>query len=158
VPVARVVPEGTVVVDASFLIDVIRSQPDAQRFVAVLGRSVVTSVNFGEALYKLGQSSTTKPAAIERALTGTGLTIADVDVRVARRFLGLKDVDRMNTVTQERAGLGPAKTLSLGDLVCLGYALEHDLPVLTADRHWATLVKQGCAVPVFDYRDPSTRL
>ena len=156
--VARVVPEGAVVVDASFLIDVIRSQSDAQKFVAVLGRSVVTSVNFGEALYKLGQSSTTKPAAIERALAGTGLTIADVDVRVARRFLGLKDIDRKSAVAQERAGLGPAKTLSLGDLVCLGYALEHDLPVLTADRHWTTLVKQGLTVPVFDYRDPSTRL
>jgi len=147
-----------VVVDASFLIDLIRSQPDAQKYVAVLGRSVVTSVNFGEALYKLGQSSTTKPVAIERAFTGTGLTIANVDVRVARRFLGLKEIDKKSTVAQERAGLGPARTLSLGDLVCLGYALEHDLPVLTADRHWTTLVTQGLAVPVFDYRDPSTRL
>ncbi len=156
-PVARVVPEEAVV-DASFLIDVIRSQPDAQKFVAVLGRSVATSVNFGEALYQLGQSSTTKPATIERAVAGTGLTIADVDVRAARRFLGLKGIDRKSAEAQERAGLGPARTLSLGDLVCLGYALEHDPPVLTADRHWTALVKQWLVVPVFDYRDPSTRL
>jgi ribonuclease VapC len=157
-PVVKVVPNGTVVVDASFLIDLIRSQPDAQRYLTVLGRSVVTSVNFGEALYKLGQSSTTKPATIEKALTGNGLTVADVDVRVARKFLDLKEIDKKSTVAQERAGLGPAKTLSLGDLVCLGYSLEHDLPVLTADRHWTTLGKQGLLVPVFDYRDPNTTL
>ncbi|HUZ41710.1 MAG TPA: PIN domain-containing protein [Acidimicrobiales bacterium] len=152
------VPEGIVVVDATFLIDLIRSQPDAQKFVAVLGRSVATTVNFGEALYKLGQSSTAKPAAIERALTSTGLTIADVDLRVARRFLELKDIDKKSTAVQGRAGMGPAKTLSLGDLACLGYALDHGFPALTADRHWTTLAKHGLTVPVFDYRDPNTRL
>ena len=157
-PVSRVVPEGIVVVDATFLIDLIRSQPDAQKFVAVLGRSVATTVNFGEALYKLGQSSTAKPAAIERALTSTGLTIADVDLRVARRFLELKDIDKKSTAVQGRAGMGPAKTLSLGDLACLGYALDHGFPALTADRHWTTLAKHGLTVPVFDYRDPNTRL
>jgi PIN domain nuclease of toxin-antitoxin system len=158
VPLARVVPEGTVAVDATFLIDLLRSQADAQKFVAVLGRSVATAVNFGEALYKLGQSSTTKPAVIENALTSTGLMIADVDLRVARRFLELKDIDKKSTVAQERAGMAPAKTLSLGDLACLGYALEHGLPALTADRHWTTLSKHGLTVPVFDYRDSTTRL
>ena len=155
---ARVVPGGLVVVDASFLIDLFRSQPEAQGFLSVLGRAVVTTVNLGEALYKLGQSSTTKPANIEGALTGSGLTIVDVGVLVARRFLELKDIDKKSTTAQERAGRGPAKTLSLGDLVCLGYALEHHLPVLTADRHWTTLAKHGLAVPVFDYRDPVTTL
>jgi PIN domain nuclease of toxin-antitoxin system len=158
VPVARVVPGGIVVVDATFLIDLFRSQPDAQKFVGVLGRSVATTVNFGEALYKLGQSSSAKPAAIERALTSSGLTIADVDLRVARRFLELKDIDKKSSVAQGRAGLNPIKTLSLGDLACLGYALVHGLPALTADRHWTTLAQSGLTVPVFDYRDPNTRL
>jgi PIN domain nuclease of toxin-antitoxin system len=157
-PTARVVPEGTVVVDATFLIDLFRSRPEALKYIAVLGRSVATTVNFGEALYTIGQSSTAEPAAVERALTSTGLKIVDVDVRIARRFLGLKDIDKKSTRAQERAGLGPAKTLSLGDLVCLGYAMEHSLPVLTADRHWTTLAKQGLSVPVFDYRDPTTKL
>lgn len=155
---ARVVPGGPVVVDASFLIDLFRSQPEAQRFLPVLGRAVVTTVNLGEALYKLGQSTATKPATIEGALAGPGLTIVDVDVLVARRFLELKDIDEKSTTAQEGAGRGPAKTLSLGDLVCLGYALEHHLPVLSADRHWTTLANHGLGVPVFDYRDSATTL
>lgn len=157
-PIAKVVPGGTVAVDATFLIDLLRSQPDALRFLPVLSRAVVTTVNLGEALYKLGQSSTSKPTTIENALTGPGLVIAEVALGVARRFLELKDIDKKSTAAQERAGLGPAKNLSLGDLVCLGYALEHGLPVLTADRHWTTLSKHGLAVPVFDYRDLATKL
>lgn len=152
------IPGGTVAVDATFLIDLFRSQSDAQEYVTVLSRSVATTVNFGEALYKLGLTSTAKPAAIERALTSTGLTIADVDLRVARRFLELKDIDKRSSAAQGRAGLNPIKTLSLGDLACLGYALVHGLSVLTADRHWTTLATHGLTVPVFDYRDPSTKL
>jgi len=153
-----VIPGGTVAVDATFLIDLFRSQSDAQKYVTVLSRSVATTVNYGEALYKLGQASTAKPAALEGALTSTGLTIADVDLRVARRFLELKDIDKKSAAAQGRAGLNPIKTLSLGDLACLGYALVHGLPALTADRHWTTLARYGLTVPVFDYRDPNTKL
>ena len=152
------IPEGIIVVDATFLIDLFRSQPDAKKFVTVLGRSVATTANFGEALYTLGQSSTTKPATIERALTSTGLRIADVDLPVARRFLELKDIDKKSATAQGRTGMNPIRTLSLGDLACLGYALVHGLPALTADRHWTTLAKHGLTVPVFDYRDPNTKL
>ncbi len=157
-PPIRVIPAGIIAVDATFLIDLFRSKPDAQRFVTVLGRSVATTANFGEALYILGQSTTTKPAMIERALLSTGIKIADVDLRVARRFLELKDIDKLSSTAQAKAGKHPVKTLSLGDLACLGYALVHGLPALTADRHWTTLATHGLTVPVFDFRDPNTSL
>ena len=152
----RKIPAGLVVLDASFLIDVVRRSKDVERFVPVLKRAEVTSVNFGEVLYKLGRTSTVKQSVIENALVTTGLTVVDVGLPTVRRFLELKNIDAKSTTVQERSGSGPAKTLSLGDLICLGYAMERERPVLTGDRHWTTLGRHGLTVPVFDYRDPDT--
>ena len=46
-------PAGKILVDASLLIGIIDSDSDACLFVPILPRCVVTSVNFGEILYKL---------------------------------------------------------------------------------------------------------
>lgn len=152
------IPSGAVVLDASFLVDVVRRRPEAVRFQSVLARGVTTSVNFGEALYTLMKSSTKKPEDFEKALVATGLTICSVDMAVSRRFAELKDIDRKSSAAQERRGEVPPKTLSLGDLICLGLALERNLPVLTADKHWTTLSRYGLTVAAFDHRDPRTEL
>ena len=154
----RKVPDGIVVLDATYLVDVVRKRAEAGRFQRVLVRGEITSVNFGEAIYTLARSSTKKPEEIEKALVATGLTVVSVDLPVSRKFTALKAIDAKSSVAQERRGEAPPKTLSLGDLICLGYAEDRGRPVLTADRHWTTLGRYGLSVPVFDYRDPDTEL
>ena len=51
------------------------------------------------------------------------------------------------------------QTLSLGGLCVLAHALHTQLPVLTGDRHWATLARHGLVVDVHLFRphpDPPT--
>ncbi len=157
-PTSRVVPAGPVVVDATLLIDVIRGGNAAKRFTRVLSRAEVTSVNFGEVLYKLGMADSLAPDEVEAALTATGLSVVSVNLGVSRRFLELKQIDERSRAAQRRAGATSPKSLSLADIVCLGYAAETGYPVLTADRHWTTLGKHGLTVAVFDYRNPKTTL
>jgi PIN domain nuclease of toxin-antitoxin system len=147
-----------VVVDATLLIDVIRGQSAATQFTRVLGRAEVTSVNFGEVLYKLGMVDSLTREEVEAVLTAMGLSVVDVNVGVSRRFLELKQIDERSRAAQRRAGAASRKSLSLADIVCLGYAAETGYPVLTADRHWTTLGKHGLTVAVFDYRNPKTTL
>ena len=152
------VPGGEVVVDATLLIDIVRRRSPANEYLSVLKRARVTSINFGEALYKLAGSSTTPAKTIEAALVATGLLIIAVGLDATRRFVNLKTINQKSIAAQERAGAQRVSSLSLADMVCLGYALEHGLPVLSADVHWTTLSKYGLEVDVFNYRDLTTML
>jgi PIN domain nuclease of toxin-antitoxin system len=151
-------PDGNLVVDASLLVGIVDKNRAAQAFVSVLSRSRITSVNFGEVLYKLKEMSGADPARVEQALTAAGVSVEPFELPDARHFPELKRIDLLSRDSQRAAGVVPEKitSLSLADMACLAYALEHGLPVLTGDSHWCTLGRYGLAVPVFDFRDKTT--
>jgi PIN domain nuclease of toxin-antitoxin system len=152
-------PSGGLVVDASLLIALVDQDPAAARFVPVLTRSIVTSINMGEILYKLDQRASTPPATAERLFVQVlGVQVDSVDLAVARHFPELKRIDARSRVAQIAAGATVAKSLSLADLTCLAYAAETGLAVLTGDRHWSTLAPHGLTVAVFDFRDATVTL
>ena len=150
-------PSGPLLVDASFLIGLADQEPAAARWVSVLKRCQVTSVNFGEVAYKLHQR--TGVSADETAhtfVTSLGVTVQPVVLDDVLHFPQLKDIDQASRATQRQDGVQELKSLSLADMVCLAAAQARRLPVLTGDRHWATLAQHGLQCQVFDYRDEAT--
>ena len=151
-------PAGKILVDASLLIGIIDSDPDACLFIPILFRCVVTSVNFGETLYKLEQLLDVDPQKVESAFVGFGLQIDSFGLSAARYFNELKKIDELSRDAQVVAGVAKnmIKSLSLADLTCLSYGLDTKLPILTGDKHWCTLNQYGFEGTVFDYRSPTT--
>lgn len=151
-------PAGKILVDASLLVGIIDSDPDACLFVPILSRCVVTSINFGEMLYKLEQLLDVDPQKVESAFVGLGLQIDSFGLSAARNFNELKKIDGLSRSTQVDAGVAKhmVKSLSLADLACLSYGLDAKLPILTGDKHWCTLSKYGFRGAVFDFRSPAT--
>jgi len=147
-------PSTRLVVDASFLIALAEQDPDAARFVSMVSRAVVTSVNMGEVLYKLDQRAGMTAASTEHLFTRVlGLQVDAVDLAVTRHYPELKRIDARSRVAQT-VGTTPS-SLSLADMTCLAYAQEAGLGVLTGDRHWTTLSAHGLDVPVYDFHDAS---
>lgn len=151
-------PAGKILVDASLLIGIIDSDPDACLFIPILSRCVVTSINFGETLYKLEQLLDVDPQKVESAFVGLGLQIDSFGLSSARYFYDLKKVDEVSRNAQLGAGVAKnlIKSLSLADLACLSYGLDAKLPILTGDKHWCTLRKYGFEGAVFDFRSSAT--
>lgn len=145
-------------VDASFLLAVADQDRSATRFASLLGRSVTTSVNFGEVLYKLDQKAGMPAARTESVFRGLGVTVEPVGIETARLFADLKHIDAAARAAQSAAGASSIKTLSLADMCCLGYALATNMPVLTGDKHWLSLSSSGLTLSVFDYRDLTVSL
>lgn len=153
---AVALPLTGLVVDASLLIALADQDPDAARFVPVLARSVVTSINMGEVLYKLDQRTGTPPATAEHLFTQVlGVRVDSVDLAVTRHYPELKRIDARSRAAQTAAGIAAPKSLSLADMTCLAYAEEAGLAVLTGDRHWSTLATHGLRVAVFEFRNPA---
>jgi PIN domain nuclease of toxin-antitoxin system len=153
--VRTALPDGPVVVDASFLVGIATQQRGAARFASLLSRSIVTSINFGETLYKLKQLSGTTAASTEAIFSNLGVSIEPVDLSVVRHFPHLKEVDDRHRKSQESSPDKGSKSLSLADIVCLGFSRARGLPVLTGDKHWLQLDSQLLGVSVFDFRDPA---
>jgi PIN domain nuclease of toxin-antitoxin system len=151
-------PEGALLADASYLLAVAQRNALAARFIPALPRTRVTSVNIGEVMYKLAERARQSPQQVEAMFGAQGVTVASFELKAAMHFADLKRVDAHSRAEQQARGVEPVKSLSLGDMCCLGHALEHHLPVLTGDRHWLTLGTHGLALQVFDFRDPALAL
>lgn len=151
-------PAGKILVDASLLIGIIDSDPDACLFIPILSRCVATSINFGETLYKLEQLLDVDPQKVESAFVGLGLQIDSFGLSAARYFNTLKKIDELSYDAQLVAGVAKntIKSLSLADLACLSYGLDARLPILTGDKHWCTLSQYGFSGVVLDFRSPAT--
>lgn len=151
-------PDGPVVLDASFLLALLDGEDAAQRFAPVLARGVVPAVTAGETFYKLHATAGIDPTQVEDGLVALGVELVDLPVAAARHFPfpALRALDARRREEQRAAGDKPVQTLSLGDLCCLGYAIHARLPVLTGDRHWASLPPLGLGVDVYDFRDPAS--
>jgi PIN domain nuclease of toxin-antitoxin system len=150
-------PTGTIVADASFLIGVAENDQRAVRFAPAFPRLVVTSVNFGEVLYKLHQKAGIAPTMTEAVMVSIGVVVEAVELAHVRHFADLKQIDAASRQAQEAAGVTAVRSLSSADMTCLGYAWERRLPVLTGDRHWRGLPALGLGVKVYDFRDRNLR-
>ena len=151
-------PSGKILVDASLLIGILDEDKEACLFVPLLSRCVVTSINFGEVLYKSEELLGADPQKVESAFVGLGLQIKSFGLSGARNFSLLKEIDSASRKGQSSAGVKAEKikSLSLADIVCLSYGLETGLPILTGDKHWCTLNRYGFSGTVFDFASPST--
>lgn len=153
-----VLPDGAVLADASYLLAIAQADPLAVRFVSALKRTVVTSVNLGEVMYKLAERARRSPHQVGAVFGAQGVKVAPLELRAAMRFPELKRIDAASRAEQETSGTDRVKSLSLGDMCCLAHALAHDLPVLTGDQHWRTLGLHGLSLQIFDFRDPALTL
>ncbi len=150
-------PDGPLLVDASFLIGLADQEVAAMRLVSVLKRCRITSVNFGEVAYKLHQrTGVSADETTHTFVTSLGVAVDPVVLDDVLHFPHLKDLDRASREAQRQAGVQEPKSLSLADMVCLAVAQARRLPVLTGDRHWTALAPHGLRCHVFDYRDPAT--
>jgi PIN domain nuclease of toxin-antitoxin system len=114
-----------VVLDSSALLAFQKDEPGTDSVAAVIGQSLLSSVNLCEVLTKWAQSDA-DPALLEQLVLSMPCEIVDFDRVTALRAAALRPLT---------VHLG----LSLGDRVCLALALQAGLPVLTADRAWAKL-------------------
>ena len=151
----RPLPGGLVVLDASFVIALLDGEARAQRYADVLPRAVITSVTLGEVLAKVHTASSVDPEQVQAGLLALGADLVDLPVAAAAHFPALRTVDAARRAEQKVNG-EKAATLSLADLTVLAHALTTDLPVLTGDRHWATLAPHGLTVDVHLFRDHAT--
>lgn len=114
-----------VVLDASALIASIYEEKGADAVDRRLANALISTVNLTEvASYMIRQGMA--PDEAEMLLRDLSLVVEDYDENQAFAAAGL-----LNKTA--------SKGLSLGDRACLALALTKGLPVLTADRAWASL-------------------
>jgi len=113
------------VLDASALIALLRDEPGADMVERLLGRAVVSAVNWTEVLQRYRAAG-----------------VATADKRESVEALGVKierfTSDDADTVAELWQPTRPAG-LSLADRACLALARRLDLPAHTADRDWRKL-------------------
>ncbi len=113
------------VLDSSAVLAHLFDEPGGERVQERLATSILSSVNLSEVVAKLVERGA-EPGDAQAAVYELGCQILPVDAE-----LGL------------RAGLMHRQTrsngLSLGDRICLALGIREGLPVITADRAWATL-------------------
>lgn len=114
-----------VVLDASALLALLRDEPGGERVRAHLPTSRMGAVNLAEVVGKLSDFGWSTEASWARLEEFT--VQVDAFDRELARLTG-----ELRTPTRH---LG----LSLGGRACFALALTRRLPVLTADRSWATL-------------------
>ena len=113
------------VLDASALLAFLQNEPGADKVEAVLTRACVSAVNLAEVFSKLVQHG--KPLeAVTYQIDRVRLPVFPFDSGDAKLVASLWPPTR-------------ASGLSLGDRACLALGLRLGVPVLTAERAWATL-------------------
>ena len=113
------------VLDASALLAFLQNEPGADQVEAVLTRACVSAVNLAEVFSKLVQHG--KPLeAVTYQIDRLHLPVFPFDAGDAKIVATLWPPTRPSG-------------LSLGDRACLALGLRLGVPVLTAERAWATL-------------------
>lgn len=114
----------TVVVDSSALIALVRGERGSDMVADAMPEALASSVILAECLGKLAVLGF-DAALVRNELAEAGLVVAsfgEADIGAVVALHGLA-----------------ARNVSLADRFCLALALDRQLPVLTADRPWATL-------------------
>lgn len=129
-----------VLLDASCLLAWAFAESGSDRVEAVLPEAFVTAVNMAEVIAKLDRMG--EPGmAFAGDLVAAGLTVVPV---------GWTHASHVATVVACEGATGSRRRLSLGDLCCLAYAIEHGMQAWTSDRDWALL---DLPAPVVVIRD-----
>jgi PIN domain nuclease of toxin-antitoxin system len=113
------------VFDASVLLAHIGQEPGSDGIADLAVEALMSAVNFAEVFSKLAER---------------GLSQDQADMIVYRYRLEVVPFDE--DLARQTGVLRPATKalgLSLGDRACLALAQRERLPILTADRSWATL-------------------
>ncbi len=110
------------VLDASALVALLWDEPGAAAVERLLGRAVISAVNWAEVLQRY-RAHGIDTADKRESVVGLGVDIAAFAPEDAETVAGLWEPTR-------RAGL------SLADRACLALARRLDLPAHTADRDW----------------------
>lgn len=114
----------TAVLDASALLAFLLDEPGQEHVDAMLTESIMSSVNWSEVIQQLVRRGA-DTSGCRQDLEALGLSIIQFDVEMA-----------------EKAALlwatGRPYGLSLGDRACLALGMIRQVPILTADRIWAT--------------------
>jgi len=113
------------VLDASAILAILQREPGTQRWAEKVAGSTVSTVNLSEVIAKLLDNRMNLDQ-IHLVLDALNLIIVDFDARQA-------------ALTAQLHGQTRRLGLSLADRACLALAQARTLPVLTADRAWATL-------------------
>ena len=114
-----------VVLDTSAIVAFILNEPGAAVVTGVRDEALVSAVNVAEAVSRFAYDGNSEEE-IRRSLSRLAFNVVAFDERQAWAVGLLRPVTRH---------LG----LSLGDRACLALAITLGVPVLTADRVWATL-------------------
>ena len=113
------------VLDSSALLAVFHREPGADQVLPLLPRSAISSVNWAEVFQKMIQGKL-NTRTLRQNTDGMGVHILPFTAA---------DAEQAALLWED----GRRKGLSLGDRACLSLALRLNLPVVTADRVWATL-------------------
>lgn len=114
-----------VVLDASAVIALLRSEKGADMVASVLPGAAISAVNLSEIATWLSDAGT-EAKKIRLTLDGLHLQCNAFDEEIAFKAADLRKATR-------------GKGLSFGDRACLALAKRLALPALTADRTWAEL-------------------
>ena len=121
----------TIVLDASALLAMLKSEPGGETVAAALPQSVISSVNWAEVVQKMRARE---------------VPVADLYTSLARNGLQVEPFEVIDAeVAAELWILGSG--LSLADRACLALGMRLAVPVWTTDRYWAT-VASGAEVQV----------
>ncbi|MFM2432784.1 MAG: hypothetical protein RLZZ511_3998 [Cyanobacteriota bacterium] len=124
--------QPTAILDASALLAYLQGEPgDAVVANALAKGSLISSVNWAETLSKLAERGQ-DPDGVTDLLTNQGLlnnalVIAPFDADLAQTTAKLRPLTR-------------SSGLSLGDRACLALGIQTQLPVLTSDQAWNSLM------------------
>ena len=114
-----------IILDASAIIAVLKSEPGAERVTAVSEGACVSTLTIAE---------------VATWLAMAGMQVEQIDTAINLFRLTVEPFHHRRAVA---AGVLVAKTrhrgLSLGDRACLALAIELKLPVMTGDRAWRDL-------------------
>ena len=122
-------------VDTDVLIWHLRGYPQATRRLDELGALTLSAVSYLEVLE--GMRNKAEPVAVKKMLTYRGATLLAVSEGITQRAIEL-----MEAITLSHG-------LQMGDALIAATALDHGLPVLTANvKHFGAV--QGLKVEAFN--------
>jgi PIN domain nuclease of toxin-antitoxin system len=116
---------GKIVIDASAVLAFLNRERGGIEALQLFPEALVCAVNVAE-IVQVGIRRGRNPGADLELLSVAGLSIVDVDIKIARLAGELEKTTREHDI-------------SLADRFCLALGIARNLPVLTADRVWEDL-------------------